>query len=50
MQFYFYRIEKKIIGTKWSRAHAFLLHKETLGLLESLVLKVLEEQLRHSVT
>jgi hypothetical protein len=29
---------------------ALLLHKENLGLLEGLVLEVLEERLRHSVT
>jgi hypothetical protein len=45
MQFYFYRM-----GTKWSRALALLLHKEKLGLLEGLVLEVLEKRLRHSVT
>jgi hypothetical protein len=28
---------------KWSRALALLLHKEKLGLLEDLVLEVLEE-------
>jgi hypothetical protein len=38
------------MGAKWSRALAMLLHKEKLGLLEGLVLEVLEEQLRHSVT
>jgi hypothetical protein len=48
--FYFYRIDKKIMGTKWSRALALLLHKEKLGLLKSLVLEVLEELLQHSVT
>jgi hypothetical protein len=47
MQFYFYRIDKKIIGAKWSRALALLLRKEKLGLLESLVLEVLKERLRH---
>jgi hypothetical protein len=50
MQFYFYRIDKKIIGTKCSRALALLLQKEKLGLLESLVLEVLEEQLWHNIT
>jgi hypothetical protein len=50
MQFYFYRIDKKILGAKWSRALALLLRKEKLGLLKSLVLEVLEERLRHSVT
>jgi hypothetical protein len=28
MEFYFYRIDKKIIGTKWSRALASLLTRE----------------------
>jgi hypothetical protein len=38
------------MGAKWSRALALLLCKEKLGLLEGLVLKVLEERLRHNVT
>jgi hypothetical protein len=38
------------MGAKWSRALALLLCKEKLGLLEGLVLEVLEEWLRHSVT
>jgi hypothetical protein len=38
------------MGTKWSRTLALLLRKENMGLLEGLVLKVLGEQLRHSVT
>jgi hypothetical protein len=50
MQFYFYRIDKKVMGTKWSRALALLLHKGEWGLLESLVLEVLEERLRHNIT
>jgi hypothetical protein len=50
MQFYFYRIERESDGAKWSRALALLLHKEKLGLLEGLVLEVLEERLWHSVT
>jgi hypothetical protein len=50
MQFYIYRIDKKIIGAKWSRALALLLRKEKLGLLESLALDVLEKQLRHNIT
>jgi hypothetical protein len=33
------------MGAKWSRALALLLHKEELGLLESLVLKILKERL-----
>jgi hypothetical protein len=50
MQFYFYRIDRKVMGTKWSRALALLLHKEERGLLEGLVLEVLEERHRYSVT
>jgi hypothetical protein len=50
MQFYFYRIDRKVMDAKWSRALALLLHKEELGLLEGLVLEVLEERLRYSVT
>jgi hypothetical protein len=50
MQFYFYRLDKKIIGAKSSMALALLLHKEKWGLLESLVLEVLKERLQHSVT
>jgi hypothetical protein len=50
MQFYFYRIDWKVMGTKWSRALALLLLKEERGLLEGLVLEVLEERLRYSVT
>jgi hypothetical protein len=50
MQFYFYRTDKKVMGATWSRALALLLRKEELGLLKGLVLEVLEEQLRYSVT
>jgi hypothetical protein len=50
MQFYFYRIDKKVICAKWSRALALLLCKEERGLLEGLVLEVLKEQLQYSVT
>jgi hypothetical protein len=50
MQLYFYRIDKKVMGAKWSRALALLLCKEERGLLEGLVLEVLEERLRYSVT
>jgi hypothetical protein len=50
MQFYFYTIDRKVIGTKWSRALALLLCKEERGLLEGLVLEVLKERLRYSVT
>jgi hypothetical protein len=28
MQFYFYRIDRKVMGAKWSRALALLLRKE----------------------
>jgi hypothetical protein len=50
MQFYFYRIDKKVMGAKWSRALALLLCNKEWGLLESLVLEVLEERLRQNVT
>ena len=50
MQFYFYRIDRKVMGTKWTRALALLLCNEEWDLLEILVLEVLEERLRHSVT
>jgi hypothetical protein len=50
MQFYFYIIDRKVMGTKWSRALAMLLCKEERGLLEGLVLEVLEERLQYSVT
>jgi hypothetical protein len=50
MQFYFYRIGRKVMSAKWSRALALLLCKEERGLLEGLVLEVLEEQLRYNVT
>jgi hypothetical protein len=49
MQFYFYKIDRKVNGTKWLRALALLLCKQELGLLEGLVLEVLEEQLWYSV-
>jgi hypothetical protein len=38
------------MGAKWSRTLALLLRKEKLGLLEGLILEVLEERLRHDVT
>jgi hypothetical protein len=38
------------MGTKGSTTLVVLLHKQKLGLLEGLVLDVLEERLRHSVT
>jgi hypothetical protein len=50
MKFYFYRINRKLMGAKWSRALALLLRKEEQGLLEGLVLEVLEERLQYSVT
>jgi hypothetical protein len=50
MQFYFYRIDRKVMGAKWSRALALWLCKEVRELLEGLVLEVLEEWLRYSVT
>jgi hypothetical protein len=50
MQFSFYRIDRKVIGAKWSRALPLLLCKEERGLLEGLVLEVLEERLRYSIT
>jgi hypothetical protein len=50
MQFYFYRIDRKVMGAKWSRALALLLCKEERGLLEGLVLEVLKEWLRYNVT
>jgi hypothetical protein len=50
MQFYFYRIDREIMGAKWTRALALLLCNEEWELLEGLVLKVLKEWLRHNVT
>jgi hypothetical protein len=50
MQFYFYRIDRKVMGAKWLRALVLLLCKEERGLLEGFVLEVLEERLRYSVT
>jgi hypothetical protein len=50
MQFYFYRIDMKVMGAKWSRALALLLCKEERGLLEGLAPEVLEERLRYSVS
>jgi hypothetical protein len=50
MQFYFYRIDRKVMGAKWSRAIPLLLRKEGRGILKSLVPEVLEERLRHNVT
>jgi hypothetical protein len=34
MQFYFYRIDKKVMGAKWSRALTLLLRKEEWRLLQ----------------
>jgi DNA-binding protein len=50
MQFYFYRMDRKIMVAKWSGALALLLRKEGRGILKSLVLEVLKERLRHNVT
>jgi hypothetical protein len=50
MQFYFYKIDRKVMGAKWSRALALLIHEEKLGLLESLILKVLKDWFWHNVT
>jgi hypothetical protein len=50
MQFYFYRIDMKVMSAKWSRALALLLCKEERGLLEGLAPEVLEERLRYSVS
>jgi hypothetical protein len=50
MQFYFYRIDRKVMDAKWSRALALLLCKEERGILKGLVLEVLEERLWYSVT
>jgi hypothetical protein len=50
VQFYFYRIDRKVMGAKWSRTLALLLRQEELGLLEGLVLEILEERLWYSVT
>jgi hypothetical protein len=50
MQFYFYRIDRKVMGAKWSRALTLLLRKEERGLLKGLVLEVLKEWIWYSVT
>jgi hypothetical protein len=50
MQFYFYKIDRKVMGAKRSRALALLLRKEELGPLGGLVLEVLEERLQYNVT
>jgi hypothetical protein len=50
MQFYFYRIDRKVMDANWSRALVLLLRKEERGILKSLILEVLEERLQHNVT
>jgi hypothetical protein len=50
MQFYFYKIDRKIMVAKLSRAVALLFGKEGRGIFKPLVLEVLEERLRHNVT
>jgi hypothetical protein len=50
MQFYFYRIDRKIMVAKWSRALALLLRKEGRRILKSLILEVFEERLWHNVS
>jgi hypothetical protein len=50
MQFYFNRIDRKVMGAKWSWALALLLRKGELELHEGLVLQVLKERLRYNVT
>jgi hypothetical protein len=50
MQIYFYRIDRKIMVAKWSRALALLLRKEGGGILKSLILEVFEERLWHNVS
>jgi hypothetical protein len=51
MQFYSTElIEKLIIGATCSRRLGLLIREEQLGLLESLILKVLEQRFRHNVT
>jgi hypothetical protein len=42
MQFNFYGIDREVMGAKWLGTPALLLRKENLGLLEGLVLEVLE--------
>jgi hypothetical protein len=42
MQFYFYRIDRKVMGAKRSRALALLLRKEDQGILKSLSWKSLK--------
>jgi hypothetical protein len=44
------KIEKLIIGATCSRRLALLIREEQLGLLENLVLKVLEQRFQHNVT
>jgi hypothetical protein len=50
MQFYFYRIDRKVMDAKWSRALALLLRKEERELLKALVLEVLLERFWYNIT
>jgi hypothetical protein len=50
MQLYFYRIDRKSNGRKMIKGTCLAAPQRKLGLLEGLVLEVLEELLRHSVT
>jgi hypothetical protein len=43
IQFYFYRIDRKVMGAKWSKALALLLRNGERGLIEGFVLEVFEE-------
>jgi hypothetical protein len=44
MEFYFYRIDRKVMGAKRSRALALLLCKEKLGLLVGVILRILAQE------
>jgi hypothetical protein len=44
MEFYFYRIDRKVMGAKRSRALALLLRKEKLGLLVGVILRILAQE------
>jgi hypothetical protein len=50
MQLYFYRIDRKVMDAKCSRALALLLHKEEWGLLKGLVLEVFEKWFWYNIT
>jgi hypothetical protein len=50
MQFYYYRIDRKSNGHKMVKGTFLAAPQKKLGLLEGLVLEVLEERLRHSIT